>query len=572
MYKKKLLALGLTLATLLTACDLLPVTSSEPSVPATSDTSVTSEEPTTSIPPTSTPTTSTPTTSTPPSSVAPTFDRNKSLVRPIEDAQDGSPVFSSRLTSLPSGVTQPTEYMNQINDMFWPIGFDALNAWATELTEVQKILVVPVSFTDQRKVATEAARENISKTFFGRASETGWESVASYYYKSSRGQLTLTGEVTQWIDLKIRTTDLADNSQMEAKVIKKIYDTLPAEVLRDYDLNQDGWLDALWIVYGADIQQNNNQNFWAYVSWVYAEANKNKPYPGVFGWSSYQFMFEGGNAGLPQFVGEGGALKVDAHTFIHETGHMLGLTDYYDYDSETNPSGGIDMMGNNIIDHNAYSKFLLNWNQPYVPNGITGETSIHLRPATISGDFILLNPAWNGSVFDEYILIEYYTPDLLNYQDSAVTYSTDYSLATGHNQAGVRVWHVDSTLWAGPIVDGWFSYEYQVDPVGHDVYANVTNEAHAVYYGASNTGSESRDPSFDQLKLVDASGSGSYYTNYRNSSSNSSLFKPGQEITDWNTYLKNGTGKFNDGSNIGFTVRFGAMDAFGIEVFITKTI
>src|SRR5574344_708342 len=98
MYKKKLLALGLTLATLLTACDLLPVTSSEPSVPATSDTSVTSEEPTTS-----TPVTSTPVTSTPPSSVAPTFDRNKSLVRPIEDAQDGAPVFSSRLATLPSG-------------------------------------------------------------------------------------------------------------------------------------------------------------------------------------------------------------------------------------------------------------------------------------------------------------------------------------------------------------------------------------------------------------------------------------------------------------------------------------
>ncbi len=343
-------------------------------------------------------------------------------------------------------------------------------------------------------------------------------------------------------------------------------------MLQEYDLNQDGWLDALWIVYGADIQQNNNQTYWAFVSWVYANSNMNKPYPGVFGWTSYQFMYEGGNAGLPQFVAEDETLLVDAHTFIHETGHMIGLTDYYDYDSDTNPSGGVDMMGNNIIDHNAYSKFLLNWSQPIVPNGITEATTITLRPATQSGDFILLNPNWNGSVFDEYILIEYYTPDILNEQDSLVLYETDYSYANGHNNAGVRVWHVDSTLWAGPIVNGWFSYEYEVTPQEGDVYADVTNESHAVYFGASNTGSESRNEDFDLLKLVDASGSGAYYNNYRASSSNSSLFETGDSITDWAYYLKNTTGTFNDGSAIGFTVEFGPMTEAGIDVIITKTI
>lgn len=566
--KKKFTILGLTLVSLLVACNPLPSTSESSEPLSENPTSVpTSSDPVTSTPVTSTPVTSTPVTT----SAAPIFDRNNSLVRPVENASDGAPVFSSRLGSLPSGVVQPTEYMNQVNDLFWPIGFDALNTWATELTQVQKLLVVPVRFKDKRAAATEAVREDISKTFFGSASETGWESVASYYYKSSRGQLTLTGEVTQWIDLGIRTTDIGESTEIEAKVIQKIYDTLPAEVLRDYDLNQDGYLDALWIVYGTNIQQNNNDTYWAFVSWVYANANMTKPYPGVFGWASYKFMYEGSDAGLPQFS-DG---KVDAHTFIHETGHMIGLTDYYDYDSTTNPSGGIDMMGNNIIDHNAYSKFLLNWNQPYVPNGITQPTTLTLRPATQSGDFILLKPDWNGSVFDEYILIEYYTPDVNNYQDSRVAYNTNYSGATGHSASGVRVWHVDSTLWAGPIVDGWFSYQYQVDPdpVTGDVYAQVTDkDKHAVYYGASNTGSESRNPDFDQLKLLDASGSGAYYTNYRSGSSNSSLFKTGQSITDWDVYMKNGTGKFNDGTSIGFTVSFGAMDANGIQVTLTKTI
>ena len=565
MKKNKLLILGISFVSVLAACG--PLTPSESSEPVSENptSEPTSEEPTSLS-------SETPTSVPPSTSQAPAFDRSQSIVLPVENASDGAPVFSSPIASLPSGVVQPTSYMNQINDVFWPIGFDALNAWSTELTEVQKMLVVPVSFNDQRKAATEEIRQDIGKTFFGKASDTGWESVASYYYKSSRGQLTLTGEVTPWINLGIRTTDLTDSSQIEAKVIQKIYDTLPADMLREYDLNQDGWLDALWIVYGADIQQNNNETYWAFVSWVYANSNMNKPYPGVFGWTSYQFMYEGGSAELPQFMETDGSLRVDAHTFIHESGHMLGLTDYYDYGSATNPSGGIDMMGNNVIDHNAYSKFLLNWNQPIVPNGITEATTLTLRPATTSGDFILLNPEWNGSVFDEYILLEYYTPDVLNAQDSAVAYSTNYSNATGHNQAGVRAWHVDSRLWAGPVVDGWFSFEYQVDPVGNDVYANVTNEAHAVYFGASNTTGDSYDEVADQLKLLDAAGAGGYYTNYRTSSSNASLFKTGQSITDWNVYLKNGTGKFNAGNDIGFTVSFGAMDANGIQVTLTKTI
>ena len=55
------------------------------------------------------------------------------------------------MSSLPSGVVQPTGIHEPSYDVFWPVGFDALNTFATALTDVQKVLVVPVSFTDQRK-------------------------------------------------------------------------------------------------------------------------------------------------------------------------------------------------------------------------------------------------------------------------------------------------------------------------------------------------------------------------------------------------------------------------------------
>ena len=89
--------------------------------------------------------------------------------------------------------------------------------------------------------------------------------------------------------------------------------------------------------------------------------------------------------------------KVDTHTYIHETGHLLGLSDYYSQDAtqKFKPMGGMDMMDYNLGDENTFSKMLLNWTRPYV---ITGETTITINASNKIGDCILV-PAksWNGS-------------------------------------------------------------------------------------------------------------------------------------------------------------------------------
>ena len=68
-------------------------------------------------------------------------------------------------------------------------------------------------FTESR----EEARENIKNAFFGddvkssSENKTGWESVSSYYKKSSYGKLVISGEVTDWCPISQTLLSAATN-------------------------------------------------------------------------------------------------------------------------------------------------------------------------------------------------------------------------------------------------------------------------------------------------------------------------------------------------------------------------
>ena len=216
--------------------------------------------------------------------------------------------------------------------------------------------------------------------------------------------------------------------------------------LSEYDSNLDGFIDGIWLVYGernyshkANATDDDVNLLWAYTFWE----NNNSPVidnpkANVYCWGSYDFMYEG--------LSNANTMKIDAHTFIHETGHMLGLDDYYDYDEKStlNPTGCLDMMDYNIGDHNAYSKFLLGWVEPQVFNFESGLYS--LRPFESSGDCLLISTSRNNNIspLEEYLLIEYYTPTGLNEFDSIYSYTSKYPLL--FTQKGVKVYHVDSRL------------------------------------------------------------------------------------------------------------------------------
>lgn len=382
-------------------------------------------------------------------------------------------------------------------------------------TGEQKILVLPVCFEDYtlEKLALDETEvvANIEKAMFAQSEETGWESVSSYYSKSSYGKLNITGVVGDVFVLDKTLKEVAyltstkiDSYDPTYYVVESALDHFKSTYtgdIKSFDNDKDGYIDAVWLIYlnpyysdsfssyylktdssfaSATYQDKASSLLWAYTYWNYqSKADLSSPTSFSYSWASYQFLFDGG------YEKEGVDL-VDAHTFIHETGHLFGLDDYYNYDygveDRTSPTGAIDMMDNNVGDHNAYSKYLLNW---IAPKLIKESGTFHLDSFTETGDSLLLPlniGTYNDSPFDRYLLFEYYTPTGLNALDSRNAYDNGILMP---NESGMRIYYVDARLILlsySPLY-GWINKGYSSE------YCN-TDERYTLI-GANNTPSYS---------------------------------------------------------------------------------
>jgi len=340
--------------------------------------------------------------------------------------------------------------------------------------------------------------------------------------------------------------------------------------LKDYDGNGDGLVDAVYLVYNSPayprfypstrIYAEDIENyFWAYVYWNYNNlslANEESPVPFTFSFLSYDFMYEG--------YGEN---NIDAITYIHETGHILGLTDYYSYDTGINawgPTGRLDMMDNNILDHNAYSKFLLEWIDPFVIDNTKQETTITIAPFESSGDAIIVKNNFNDSPYDNYLILEYYTPTGLNEEHSTAPYAGNN--LQGFTEAGVKIYHVDSRIGAYDWDSGDFIRFTNEVIIPED-------ENYTEYYMIVNSNSVSRhrgDYTYMKLlHLLEASGNNTFING--EFASNDTLFKTDDTFNGLKHFAAMTIfGQFNDGTEIGYEISIGEMTPEGVEITFTR--
>lgn len=401
---------------------------------------------------------------------------NQSIVASALSSEAASEASSQAASSETSSATSENTY----NEKAYKYGTDVFQKYMAQEEDYtvalkgtqgkyfmpsignSKLLVVPVLFSDTTKTDTEKTemQTEIQKVFFGESSDTGWESVASYYKKSSYGKLNIQGKVSECVTLpktfaNYNAKATANINIIMAQVYKDLFVNGSYKV-EDYDNNGDGIVDGIYMVNEAPIDSKGQGLGWAFTTWYIKSILK---YPiGAYSWSSIDFATKGNGYSVAY---------PDAHTYIHEMGHVLGLNDYYDtYNSYNSVAGGNNMQDFNVCDHDPYSKYLWGWANPTVitEENTDASITIDLKPMEDSGDCVVLASKFNGSALDEYLLLEYYTPTGLNKKDS----ETKYESVLGINGSGIRLWHCDKRVYQAYIdtANDVVSYDpNEMDPV-----------------------------------------------------------------------------------------------------------
>ena len=436
-----------------------------------------------------------------------------------------------------------------------------------------KILVIPVSISGFEYNATSRNLNRIKEAFTGE--NDSWQSVQSFYRISSFGKLDLDITVAnEWYKCNLTAEEiysLDEQSETETGGVEEViaaafesYKKKNNSDGKEFDSDGDGYVDAAWFVYSAPNYLSETDSStkgldptcWAYTYWVDNKANKNKPSLCTFGWASFDFMDEGY-----------GTFKSDAHTFIHETGHMLGLDDYYDYNvaSKTDgsaPMGMIDMMDANIIDHNVFSKWVLGWVSPFV---VTGSGKIALSSSVLTGDCLIIptSDGWNGTPFDEYMMLEFYTPENLNWKDSEKAYPGNG--LKGFTEVGVRIYHVDARL-VKYFKGRTFAYTDSLEGNCYIAHSNTPS------YG-NDKNRQTRNhvsPNYRLIQLMDASRNTNFAKSYAYAK-NETLFKKGDSFSmaTYSNCFPNDK-KTNDGGTIEYTIKIESMNSKEVTIDISK--
>ncbi|MDO8806333.1 MAG: M6 family metalloprotease domain-containing protein [Elusimicrobiota bacterium] len=282
-----------------------------------------------------------------------------------------------------------------------------------------KMLVLLIEF-DEYPARPGDTTEVMTARIFGSAGKFPFESLSAYYRRSSYGKLNIAGDVLGWYKAGKRADVLETNAGREA-LIKKALQSYKGQDFSQYDNNGDGVIDYFTVIWTGPTGE------WATFWWGMAPHFSDKNFKvngkklGAYSWQGVVAKWEDPEANF----------KI--RTLVHETGHALGLPDYYDYKPGTGPDGGLghfDMMDSTWYDHNCFSKFMLGWTEPKI---ITSGGEFKLPPASESGECLMLvPPGRDKNPFGEFFLVE-------NRRNAGNDTDTGF-------KGGLIVWHVDARL------------------------------------------------------------------------------------------------------------------------------
>lgn len=320
-----------------------------------------------------------------------------------------------------------------------------LNLFDRTMPSVGKVKAITfqIEFQDV-KFSNGLTAEELEEALYGEentsAASYPMESARAFYKRASYGNLDLTGDVFSYTAKYNRSYY---NNKNE-------YETLAMEVMKaldsqidysDYDGDGDGYLDCMTLFvpkngtseddfwYGCQATWYLNNNFSLDGTKVHGYVmNDEQATPGDTFWHNC--------------------------TYCHELGHLMGLPDYYKYNSSDweglHGSAGYERMDDSCGDFSSFSKLMYGWlktDEVKVFDTSKNTQTFKLKSASDCGNCIILPIGdLDDNYFSEYFIIEY------------VTDSNNYDGWVGNG--GIRVMHVNAETFQSPYNPYTLEFKY----------------------------------------------------------------------------------------------------------------
>lgn len=261
------------------------------------------------------------------------------------------------------------------------------------------------------------------------------ESLHDYYDRASYGQLDIQADVIGWYTTEynrddIATVEVESNRAAREALLQEVFDHYDEDIdYSIYDNDGNGTIDYFAIIWTGP--HGEWSSFW----WGYQTHFSDGSYTldGVT-LDAYSWQWEAYNYPDVYDPETTNNVEFQVSTLIHETGHALGLPDYYDYDGTVGPNGGVgglDMMDATWGDHNCFSKWVLDWITPDVL--AQGAQQFNLGSAASTGDaLVIMRDLTGDSPFGEFFMVQNRYREL---NDSR------------YPEDGLLIWHVNAELY-----------------------------------------------------------------------------------------------------------------------------
>jgi len=283
-------------------------------------------------------------------------------------------------------------------------------------TGTVKILILPIAFSDY---PGSNSNSYLTDTIFGEGDSDyyPYDGLHTFYMRSSYGRLELTGTVLERYTTPYPRSQVPENrSGQENLIIEALtYHDARGHDFSQYDNNGDGKIDYFGVLWTGP-RGEWATFWWGYLTWFNADFELDGKRFSMFSWQSE------GSKGPDSFY---------PYSLIHETGHALGLPDYYDYDPSVGPGGGIgytDVMDGYRGGHNCFSKYLLGWVTPVIYD--SGLHTPVLRESSAHPDAVVFMPNVTD-IYSEFFMVQ-----------NRSRLGNDMGLPND----GLLVWHVDARL------------------------------------------------------------------------------------------------------------------------------